>query len=151
MTHGERRERELRNDFDRAHENSDISVTCRGCFSRDNFFFFFFYNSRISRSNTEQYREPFYTVRRNGNTIICIRSPGISGQINPRKKSQIHRPPLTERFFVLAISIPVEHSLPRSIHNRFTGKQFLGRKDDRFPGPEAGHEFATHAGTMKWN
>lgn len=101
------------------------------------FIFFFFNNSRISRSNREQYREPLYTVRRNGNTIICIRSPGISGQINPRKKSQIHRPPLTEPFFVLAISIPVEHSLPRSIHNRFTGKQFLGRKDDRFPGPEA--------------
>lgn len=39
---------------------------------------------------------------------------------------------------MLAVSIPVEeHSLPRSIHNRFTGKQFLGRKDDRFPGPEA--------------
>lgn len=59
MTHGERIgiERELRNDFDRAHENSDISVTCRGCFSRDKFFFFF-YNSRIYLE--EQYIEnPF--------------------------------------------------------------------------------------------
>lgn len=61
MTHGERRERELRNDFDRAHENSDISVTCRGCFSRDNFFFFFIIQGylEVTQNNIENPSIPF--------------------------------------------------------------------------------------------
>lgn len=52
-------------------------------------------------------------------------------QINSRgKKSRSLR--LCRGFFV---TIRFRREIvPRSIHNRFTGKQFLGRKDDRFPG-----------------
>ena len=77
------------------------------------------------------------SISRNVSNVRVETLGGIGILTRGGKKSRFRR--LCRGFFV---TIRFRREIvPRSIHNRFTGKQFLGRKDDRFPGPRRAERF----------